>query len=312
MKNIITYKRIKTSYDNVCYVNSIFALFLYLYINKGDKNTVFVSHVDFEYLLKNSQLDNVIIVDTKLNGNWDSLLYKLGLLKYDVTEFIQSKTFFGHDHITYAFLFDLQDGNILEDGIGNYNGQIPIRKQFKRAIKGRVISPLGYDKKIRHVYLSKPEQADPILREKIVPFTMSDFLSYTRTYSLSIVFDQFTLELDNKSILFTQPISEAGIVSEVEKVQVYREIIEKYKIDMIKPHPRDYTDYSLYFECDVIDKFIPAEAMISPKGENITLLTLNSTSLFNLKEVNNDINIHILVSDLHKDLSDWHSGKFTF
>ncbi|MGR5459331.1 glycosyltransferase family 52 [Vibrio alfacsensis] len=312
MKNIITYKRIKTNYDNVCYVNSIFALFLYLYINKGDQNTVFVSHVDFEALLKNSQLDNVIIVDTKLNGNWDSLLYKLGLLKYDVTEFIQGKTFFGHDHITYAFLFDLKNGSILEDGIGNYNGQIPILKRFKRAIKGRVISPLGYDKKIQHVYLSKPEQVDPLLCNKVVPFTIPDFLAYTRSYGLALVFEQFTLELNNKNILFTQPISEAAIVSEIEKVQVYREIIEKYKINMIKPHPRDYTDYSLYFECDIIDKYIPAEAMICPNGENISLFTLNSTSLFNLKEVNSNIDIHILLSDLHKDLYDWKLGNYNF
>lgn len=312
MKNIITFKRIKSNYNNVCYVNSIFALFLYLYINKGSDNTLFISHMDFKDVLEKSKLDNVIIVDSKRNENWDSLLYKLGVLRFDLTEYIRGKVFFGHDHITYAFLFDLKNGSVLEDGIGNYNGQIPTLKKIKRAAKGRVISPLGYDKRIKHVYLSKPEKADPLLCDKVVPFTIPDFLAYTRSYSLKLVFENFSLELNNKNILFTQPISEAGIVSEVEKVRIYREIIDKHKIDIIKPHPRDYTDYSLFFECKIIDKYLPAEAMICPDGENINLFTLNSTSLFNLKEVNDNIDIHILLSDLHKDLHDWKKRKFKF
>ncbi|HGY9592843.1 lipooligosaccharide sialyltransferase [Vibrio campbellii] len=310
MKNIITYKRITSEYNNVCYINSIFALFLYLYINKGGSSTLFISHVDFQDTLKNSKLDNVIILDSKLNGKWDSLLYKFGLLQYDINSYIKGKHFFGHDHITYAFLFNLEKGSILEDGIGNYNGPIPLKNQIKRALKGRVISPLGYSNKIQYVYLSRPEDADVKLEKKIKPFSMVSFLDYTRNHSLSIIFDKVSPSLKNKKILFTQPISEAGIVSEDEKIQIYKEIIDKYNIDMIKPHPRDISNYSKSFKCSIVDKFIPAEAMISPEDKDITLYTLNSTSLYNLKKVNSNITIKILLSDLHQNLNDWKKGQY--
>ncbi|MGR5133189.1 glycosyltransferase family 52 [Vibrio alfacsensis] len=307
MKNIITYKRIKTNYDNVCYVNSIFALFLYLYINKGDQNSVFVSHVDFEALLKNSQLDNVIIVDTKLNGNWDSLLYKLGLLKYDVTEFIQGKTFFGHDHLTYAFLFNLRNGSVLEDGAGNYGGPIPLKKQIKRAVKGRVRSPLGYGQDIASVYLSKPEQIDSALKGKAKEFNVVDMLDYTRNHSLSTILTHDFQSLSHQNVLFTQPISD--IVGEEGKIKLYQQIVDKYTITTIKPHPRENTNYSAYFPCQVLDKFVPAEVLISPSDTDIKLYTLSSTSVLNLKEINDKIQVELLAPDLHGFLDKWKANN---
>jgi len=263
MKNIITYKRIQSNYENVCYVNSIFALFLYLYINKGDDNTLFVTHADFEQLLKDSHLKNVIIVDTKLNGNWDSLAYKLNLLKYDISKFIDNKLFFGHDHLTYAFLFDLENGSVLEDGDGNYAGPIPRIKQWKRKIKGRVGCPLGYGDKISSIYLSKPSRInDEVIKRKSKIFDTSLMLEYTRKDSLKLIISNQLNSLSKNNILFTQPISD--IIGEEEKIKLYKEIISEKNITAIKPHPRETTDYSKYFSCVILDKFIPAEVLVSP------------------------------------------------
>ncbi|MDF2153916.1 glycosyltransferase family 52 [Vibrio sp. CAU 1672] len=303
MKNIITYKRVTSDYNNVCYVNSIFALFLYLYINKGDKNTLFVSHVDFEGLLKESRLDNVIIVDTKRNRNWDSLLHKFGLLKYDLTEFIQGKLFFGHDHLTFAFLFDFDNASVLEDGTGNYGGPIALKKRIRRALKGRVVSPLGYGKQVKTVYLSKPEQADRRLQKKVAAFSVVDLLDYTRNHSLKKVLTHDHQSLSNQNILFTQPISD--LITEEGKIKLYQQIVDEYQISVIKPHPRETTDYAAHFSCEVLDKFIPAEALIAPDDQNINLYTLSSTSVLNLKEVNNNLHIELLAPDLHNYLSQW-------
>lgn len=307
MKKIITYKKIRSDYSNVCYVNSIFALFLYLYINKGGKNTLFVSHVDFESIFKGSQLDNVIIVNTKLNSNWDSLRYKLGLLKYDVGEFIQGKTFFGHDHLTYAFLFDLRNGSVLEDGVGNYGGPIPLKKQIKRAIKGRVRSPLGYGQDITSVYLSKPEQIDSALKGKAKEFNVVDMLDYTRNHSLSTILTHDFQSLSHQNVLFTQPISD--IVGEESKIKLYQQIVDKYTITTIKPHPRENTNYSAYFPCQVLDKFVPAEVLISPSDTDIKLYTLSSTSVLNLKEINDKIQVELLAPDLHAFLDKWKANN---
>ncbi|EGR0290158.1 lipooligosaccharide sialyltransferase [Vibrio parahaemolyticus] len=307
MKNIITYKRIQSNYENVCYVNSIFALFLYLYINKGGHNTLFVSHIDFQALLANSKLDNVVIVNTKLNKNWDSLLYKMGLLQYDITTLIKKKKFFGHDHLTYAFLFDLSHGSVLEDGAGNYNGPIPFKKRVKRALKGRVVSPLGYGNKITSIYLSKPELVDSQLQSKTKVFDVVDMLDYTRNFSLQMILTHSFESLSGKNILFTQPISD--LVTEDGKIELYKEIAEKYNITVIKPHPRECTDYTEHFSCLVLDKFIPAEVLISPDDKNVHLYTLNSTSVLNLKEVNDNIQVDLLALDLHDFLTQWKTDK---
>lgn len=307
MKNIITYQRISSDYENVCYVNSIFALFLYLYINQGDKNTLFVSHTDFEVLLKASQLNNVIIVDTKLNNNWDSLAYKFGALKYDISEFIAKKLFFGHDHLTYAFLFDLENGSVLEDGAGNYTGPIPYKKQLKRSFKGRVSSPLGYGQDITSVYLSKPEQIDRLLKPKAKVFDVPKMLEYTREQSLELVMAHSLTSLSHQNILFTQPISD--IIGEERKVALYQEIVDRYSITAIKPHPRETTDYSKHFSCLVLDKFVPAEVLISPDDTGTSLYTLSSTSVLNLKEVNTSLSVELLAPDLHDFLNKWQTVK---
>ncbi|TOA61696.1 lipooligosaccharide sialyltransferase, partial [Vibrio parahaemolyticus] len=63
--------------------------------------------------------------------------------------------------------------------------------------------------------------------------------------------------LSGKNILFTQPISD--LVTEDGKIELYKEIAEKYNITVIKPHPRECTDYTKHFSCLILDKFIPAE-----------------------------------------------------
>ncbi|TOB60416.1 lipooligosaccharide sialyltransferase, partial [Vibrio parahaemolyticus] len=56
-------------------------------------------------------------------------------------------------------------------------------------------------------------------------------------------------------------------------------------------------------------KFIPAEVLISPDDKNVHLYTLNSTSVLNLKEVNDNIQVDLLALDLHDFLTQWKTDK---
>ncbi|NMS07965.1 lipooligosaccharide sialyltransferase, partial [Vibrio parahaemolyticus] len=133
--------------------------------------------------------------------------------------------------------------------------------RVKRALKGRVISPLGYSNKITSVYLSKPELVDSQLQNKAKAFDVVEMLDYTRSFGLKMILTHNFESLSGKNILFTQPISD--LVTEDGKIELYKEIYEKYNITVIKPHPRECTDYTEHFSCLVIDKFIPAEVIIS-------------------------------------------------
>lgn len=91
--------------------------------------------------------------------------------------------------------------------------------------------------------------------------------------------------LEQKSvILITQPLSEDGIVSEEEKIALYKGILSNYDINdvVIKPHPREKTNWAKIFpNTPIIKRRVPAELlsmMLEPKN----VATFYSTAAFSL------------------------------
>ena len=67
---------------------------------------------------------------------------------------------------------------------------------------------------------------------------------------------------EKNTILFTQPLSEDGILNEQEKIELYSKIILKYPKEklIIKTHPREKTNYSKVFnEIYILEQNFPAE-----------------------------------------------------
>ena len=66
-----------------------------------------------------------------------------------------------------------------------------------------------------------------------------------------------------RGVVFTQPLSEDGYISENEKIEIYRKIIEFYEqygtVDL-KVHPRDSTDYTM-LGCIIFGKEWPSELL---------------------------------------------------
>lgn len=88
-------------------------------------------------------------------------------------------------------------------------------------------------------------------------------------------------------ILVTQPLSEDNVITENEKIEIYSKILEKYKNSsiIIKPHPREITDYSKYFSnCYIMKEKYPIEilALLGIKIERI--VTLFSGAAFGFEE----------------------------
>lgn len=86
-------------------------------------------------------------------------------------------------------------------------------------------------------------------------------------------------------MLITQPVSEDGIISEEEKIEIYSKIIDRYKNQsiVIKPHPREKTDYSKYFlNCYVMKERYPIEILELVGIKIKKVVTLFSTAAFGL------------------------------
>lgn len=70
---------------------------------------------------------------------------------------------------------------------------------------------------------------------------------------------------NRKIILLTQPLSEDRVLTEKEKVNIYNIILKKYDYNdvIIKPHPRETTNYEDFFNgVLVIEKNIPFELIL--------------------------------------------------
>lgn len=86
-------------------------------------------------------------------------------------------------------------------------------------------------------------------------------------------------------ILLTQPLSEDGVISEERKIEIYSEILNKYSGDsiLIKPHPREITDYEKAFpNYYIIKEKYPIEILELLGVKIKKVVTLFSTAAFGL------------------------------
>jgi hypothetical protein len=104
-----------------------------------------------------------------------------------------------------------------------------------------------------------------------------------------------------KCIIFTQPLSEDGYVSENEKKALYKEICDFYssygKV-YLKKHPRDNTEYDIRNVISINDKF-PSE-LFSILGIRFHVAIGLCTSA--IDEVLSDYKMNIGESYLHNKL----------
>ncbi|MBO7483931.1 MAG: hypothetical protein J6T55_02270 [Alphaproteobacteria bacterium] len=107
------------------------------------------------------------------------------------------------------------------------------------------------------------------------------------TFANRFGIEQKTLSLleKRKVLLVTQPLSEDNIVSEADKIDVYRSIISQYNTDdiVIKPHPRENTNWrNIFPDIPVIPQLAPAEllGLLVPHLERVA--TFFSTAACNM------------------------------
>lgn len=92
----------------------------------------------------------------------------------------------------------------------------------------------------------------------------------------------------NKVLLLTQPLSEDKIITEKEKIDIYREILlkENEKNIYIKAHPREKTNYKEVFKefnINIIENSFPIEICLLLDIKFEKVITLFSTGALSFK-----------------------------
>lgn len=219
------------------------------------------------------------------------------------------------DHIPYGqFFLNNFSGKmyLLEDGLMNYN-QKTLEKEYTRKLRKIKINNFikriviekrredykkyGLSEKIQEIYLTGLLPIPDLIKNKVKIINISDeweTLSkkdkeeILRVFKISSKsFENLKVE-KNKVLLLTQPLSEDKIITEKEKIDIYREILlkENEKNIYIKAHPREKTNYKEVFKefnINIIENSFPIEICLLLDIEFEKIITLFSTGALSFK-----------------------------
>lgn len=232
-----------------------------------------------------------------------------------------------HDHIKKSnLLLNLikkKDIFLIEDGTSNYSEK-NINKEFRTIQKDKykeknIILRLkiwtfkkfiskslknyqayGISEKIKKIYLTGLLPIPDAIKNKVELFNIFDKwekLESSRKRDILKLFDINTECLQNiendreeKVLLLTQPLSEDRIITEEEKIEIYKNIIQEKKLKKLylKAHPREKTEYEKVLkkfgiEIVRIENSFPIELLKLLKIEFSKVITIFSTAALNFK-----------------------------
>jgi|TARA_Y100000294_G_C8547799_1_gene333951 hypothetical protein len=159
---------------------------------------------------------------------------------------------------------------MIEDGERTYATRLGVLKILKRKHIYKSYIGEGLDEEIVEIEVQNPGRLPENIRhkgKKLDLRKLSGQISDVESKQLLRIFSVDKIKFPNHKkgiLLITQPLSEDSFVSEEEKIELYKKILDEYtdgeKI-YIKVHPREKTDYENVFNVDyqIIPRDFPIE-----------------------------------------------------
>ncbi len=128
------------------------------------------------------------------------------------------------------------------------------------------------DERLEAIYVQQPEIYSKEWDRKLKKFDISDLLKELNADSKKVIVDIFLRDLAETlnrqlvdvGIIYTQPLSEDGFISEEKKLEYYRQMVQyysRYGNPVLKLHPRDTSTYNIEDICTVLPAFFPSELL---------------------------------------------------
>lgn len=286
---------------NILIENTVYSLFQYLLICKNTQNTIFVlgETVANKVNLKKIKKQDIYVYrnfELKRNSIKFFIEYiKLFKFLYRIKLLNRELFFYGNDNLNY-FIFFKKKVFLLEDGMINYKLE---RLTLKKVIKNLfLLRPLfyksyGYSKYVKKIYLTGLATIPKELEDKVEIINLKKlWKSKTKEEQKEILevfnFNKEIIERLNERniILYTQPLSEDGLIEEKEKINLYLKIISKYPKSeiVIKTHPREKTNYkNILKDILIIEENFPSEILELMEISFEKAVTIFSTAALNTK-----------------------------
>lgn len=235
---------------------------------------------------------------------------------------------FGCDHHWFSFwVFRRFDFELLEDGSLNYVENDIFLKWKKlrfRGLKKMLLGPtfiphkrVGDEKTCKRIHLTGFMEGEVLNDPRVVKQSFTLLWNQSPESKKKRILDIFCMKnipIDilkiKETIIITDPFSEDGLISEEKKIKIVKKMIDYMGRNdkcVIKPHPREKTDYKLYFpDVYVMEKKAPVQllSLLGVQFENVCSVCSTASFVFPYK-----YNLYYFGTDIDAELEvkypDW-------
>lgn len=195
--------------------------------------------------------------------------------------------------------------NLLEDGTDCYkNNQTIIKSKMslKNFIKKYILNleDLGESKYTKSIEVND-SNGIVLKNKKIVVASKREMLDSLTNDEKELIVSLFMQnnnwkKLNNVTLIITQPFYIDNILkTEEEQIKIYKDIIDTYCNDdsiIIKPHPRDFTNYeSIISKSNIINDIFPLEILNFTDIKFNKVITISSTAINLIYNCNEKISL---------------------
>lgn len=290
---------------------SVWALLIYLLMNDEDdiENTYY------------------FFIDTGVHGSirknfhkshtfhtiyWDSH-YRLSVIYYTFARFFYRLRW---PFLIYRKIYGIDLGRetqavigyrkycLIEDGVGDYDiNNSPLQRSVSlkhRIMYGPIYERYFGNNKLCYRIILTRKPSTPVMEEKGQTINIEELWNSSSETKRRLILSKFNVcnedlqqMCSRNCLILTQPLSEDGMISEEEKLEIYRKYILDFGEEntIIKTHPREKTDYRKTFpNAMVFDKIVPMQ-LIRLIGTNFKkVATLSSSSALDF--LNDNIEVY--------------------
>lgn len=301
------------SYNNIeaiCCLDSVYSLLLYLLIAPAStEKTLFIFGRGVSPQIY-KKLDNYIIINHPLFNRMSIYMHRVYYYFYFKSLFkkngLESRPKYGHDFLRWTdyFVASRSPFYVLEDGVGNYTEPSKHYERYKNNSLVRILIdylpmlhlPYGLSKNVKKVYLTGILETPQIIKDKIRLINIIELWSNKSEKEQKNILDIYSISQDiveqlinskRNILLLTQCYSENNTMTETEKIKLYRDMIKDYDEEkiIIKTHPREVTDYTLYFPSAlVIQEPFPVQLLFFLGFKIDKVIARSSTALYSLPD----------------------------
>lgn len=292
--------------NTICCADSAYGLLLYFLVSgKTPEETFFFFSdkvpLDYRLQLLNSKFIKIPKSQCRLLHYLCQVYYSLYFPFFYKKHHLNNLTAYGFDFMewTNSIIYLSKEFYLIEDGFGNYTMPHNEMERFQKSWWRRYLVrnfkffnlPFGLSSQVKKIYLTGLMAIPQEIYSKVELINLKNLWENNTLLFRDRIIDFFCrgFNIENyrsrSILLLTQCWSEAGIMTESKKVDLYSRIIHKYgaKNITLKIHPREHTNYREIFpELEVITSPIPYQ-LLDLLGMRFDMaISVNSTAIFSI------------------------------